>query len=302
MFLAVAEKRSFRGAARDLGVTCGAVSQAIRALEARVGLPLLQRTTRSVALTEAGAALYDRLRPASTEIVDAIKALEAMGSQPSGTLRITVPRMAVPLLLEPVMGEFRKRYPLVLLDVSANDALIELGAGGFDAGIRLGEAVAKDMIGLPLTPAMKWAVVGAPAYFDEHGHPQTPRELLQHEGICCRKPTHGQRHRWEFLEKGRIVVLDVPAAIVVDDGEVALSLARQGLGLAYTAEMLIEEDVACGRLVTTLDAYTPTSPGFFLYFPAGTQSQPKLRALIDTLKAQSRLTKSARPSRGSKRG
>jgi DNA-binding transcriptional LysR family regulator len=283
VFLAVARHKSFRAAAKEVGVTPGAVSQCIRALEERVGLPLFQRTTRSVALTEAGHALFERVSPASDQISAALGTLEGLRARPTGLLRLTVPRMAVPLFVEPVLPRFRQAHPDVAVEVSADDALVDLGEAGFDAGIRMGESVAQDMIGVRLSGDIRWHIVGAPSYFTKYGHPPTPRDLLRHIAIRFRFARSGTIYRWEFEEHGRPFVVDVPGAITVNDGELGLELARQGLGLAYAPDIHLVRDLEDGTLVTTLDAYAPTSAGFFLYFAAGAQSQPKLRAFIDTL-------------------
>lgn len=279
-FLAVARATSFRAAAKELGVTAGAVSQSIRTLDRRVGLPLFQRTTRSVALTEAGASLFARLAPALTEVTQALAALNEMREVPAGQLRLTVPGVAVPLFVEPIVLPFRKRYPKVELEVSINDHRVDLAQDGFDAGIRLGEFVAKDMIGLRLSGALRWRIVGSPAYFAERGHPRTPRDLDKHELIRFRFGDRGGLPNWILTEKGRNCLIDLPRGIVVNDGVCALALARRGCGLAYVPDPLVKDEVAKGTLVTTLDAFMPTSSGFFLYFPSGSQLQPKLRAFI----------------------
>lgn len=280
VFLAVARCTNFRAAARELGVTAGAVSQSIRALERRVELPLFQRTTRSVALTEAGASLYARLAPAMAEVTQAFAALNEVRDVPTGRLRLTVPRIAVPLFIEPIVAPFRKRHPNVQLEVSINDERVNLAQNGFDAGIRLGEFVAKDMIGIRLGSGLGWRIVGSPLYFAERGHPRTPRDLEEHELIRFRFEGRDGLPRWVFVEKGRNCFIDTPRGIVINDGVCALALARRGCGLAYVPDPLVEDEVAAGTLVTTLDAYMPASSGFYLYFPSGSQQQPKLRAFI----------------------
>jgi DNA-binding transcriptional LysR family regulator len=281
VFLAVARRKSFRAAAKDLGVTAGAVSQSIRALESRVGMPLFQRTTRSVAFTEAGEALFARVAPASDEIAAALGAIDELRGKPSGLLRLTVPRVAVSMFVAPVIPRFRALHPYVGLEISVDDNLVDLGASRFDAGIRIGESVAQDMSFVRLSGDLRWFVAGAPSYFAKHGHPKTPRDLLKHSAIRYRFPS-GTLYRWELEERGRSVVVDVPGAITVNEGTLMLQLVREGLGLAYMPDIHLGEDLARGTLVTTLDAYAPTSPGFYLYFTAGAQKQPKLRAFIDT--------------------
>lgn len=283
-FLAVARRRSFRAAAKDLGVTAGAVSQTIRALERRLGLPLFQRTTRAVSLTEAGETLHARIAPASEAIAQALETLDGMRARPSGLLRLTVPRVVLPFFIEPVIPAFRAAHPDVSLEIAADDAFVDLTAQGFDAGIRVGESVAQDMTFVRLSDDIVWRVVGSPAYFAAHGRPKTPRDLLRHRSIRYRFPS-GSIYKWELEEKGRAIVVDVPGAITVNDGGLMLSLARAGQGLIYGADMFLQADLAAGLLETTLDAYAPTSAGLCLYFAAGAQAQPKLRAFIDTLLA-----------------
>jgi DNA-binding transcriptional LysR family regulator len=283
-FLAVARRRSFRAAAKELGVTPGAVSQAIRALEQRLGLPLFVRTTRSVAMTEAGQSVLSAVAPAADAIANALGAVGAAHGGPTGLLRLSVPRLSVRLFITPVLERFRERYPDVSVEVSVDDTLVDLQAAGFDAGIRIGESIAKDMIAVRLSGKIRWCVVGAPSYFAERGRPKSPRDLLQHATIRSRRAGTNVVYRWEFENKGRAYTVDVPGALTVNDGELGLELARRGLGLMYTADISVAPDLACGALETTLDAYSATSSGVFLYFAAGAQQQPKLRAFADTLR------------------
>lgn len=283
-FLVVARRRSFRAAAGELGVTPGAVSQVIRALEKRVGQPLFQRTTRSVALTEAGEQLFARVSPASLAISEALGAIEDMGGRPAGLLRLSVPRLAVPLFITPVLPRFRSTYPEIRIEISVDDAFVDLTSRGFDAGIRIGESVAKDMVAIRLSPPIRWCVVGAPSYFSKHGHPRSLPELLDHQTVSYRRAGTEVIYRWELEEKGRARVIDPSSDIVVNDGELGLELARRGLGLLYTADIYIQDDLARGTLVTTLDEFSPRSSGFFIYFAAGSQEQPKLRAFVDMLR------------------
>ncbi|MGK3982390.1 LysR family transcriptional regulator [Sorangium sp. So ce136] len=281
VFLTVARRRSFRAAAAELGVTAGAVSQSIQALERRVGLPLFARTTRRVGLTEAGEKLLERLAPAASEIGAALEALGELRERPAGLLRLTVPRMAVPFVIEPVLPHFRRAHPGVDVEISVDNTFVDLAETGFDAGVRIGEALSKDMIAVRLTADLRWVVVGAPAYFAAHGRPEVPEDLLAHACIRYRFQS-AALYRWEFARDGREIAVDAPGAITVNDGELALSLAREGLGLAYTADTVVAEDLARGTLATALDAYAPAGPGLFLYFPARAQTQAKLRAFIDT--------------------
>ncbi len=280
-FLAVARHSSFRAAAAELGVTSAAVSQAVRTLEARVGMPLFARTTRNVALTEAGAGLLSRLSPAASEIGDALDALGALRQRPSGNLRLSVPHIALDLVILRVLPEFRKTCPDVTIELDVNDASIDLMAERFDAGIRIGDDIERDMIAVRITPDFRWVIVGTPAYFAEHGRPRSPKDLTTHQCIRYRFPTARTVYRWEFKRRGREFTLDPPGGIVVNDHLTAVALAKRGLGLTYTADLVVERELKSGALEDILAANLPTKPGLFLYFPARTQAQPKLRAFID---------------------
>ncbi|QRY68109.1 LysR family transcriptional regulator [Ensifer sp. PDNC004] len=280
-FLAVAEASSFTAAAATLGVTPNAVSQAIRALEARLGLQLFVRTTRRVALTEAGLAFLKRVRPAAAEIADAYELLGDFRDRPMGNLRLTVPRMAIALVLTPLLSRFRQAYPDVSVEVSIDDAAVDITEHGFDAGMRIGEAVERDMIAVRLTPDITWAVVGSPSYFVKHGRPSTPEELTRHEAIRYRYPGSGTIYRWEFERDGRDVSVDAPGALTVNDFQMLMDMGEAGTGLAYLPDLSVRDAVTSGRLERVLEAYLPTSQGLFIYFPAKAQTQPKLRAFLD---------------------
>lgn len=280
-FLLVADHKSFTKAARELGITAAAVSQTIRALEGRLRLPLLQRTTRQVGLTEAGLAFYARLRPAAGEIVDAIESLNTFRDCPAGNLRLTVPRIALPLVIEPILPQFRCAYPDVSVEIAVDDATVDLAAKGFDAGIRIGKFIERDMIAVRLTPDITWSVLGAPEYFSARGRPRTPEELVHHECILYRFPRSGALHRWEFVRARREFTVAVPGKVVTSDSLLLISLTRGGIGLTYSADLVAAEDVVAGRLERVLEKFLPTRPGLFLYFPSRMQAQPKLRAFID---------------------
>ena len=280
-FLAVARHSSFRAAAAELGVTPAAVSQTVRALETRVGLPLFQRTTRSVALTEAGARLLARLAPAAGEIGEALDALGALRQRPLGNLRLSVPHIAVELVMLRVLPEFREAFPDITIDIDVNDASIDLAAERFDAGIRIGQDLERDMVAVRLTGDFRWVVVGAPGYFAARGRPKSPEGLLDHECIRYRFPTARTLARWPFRRRGREFSIAPPGAITVNDHLTMNALARSGLGLAYTADLIVARELKSGELEEVLAPHLPTKPGLFLYFPARTQSQPKLRSFID---------------------
>lgn len=280
-FLAVAEHASFRAAAAELHVTPAAVSQAIRSLETRVGLPLFQRTTRRVGLTEAGAAFLARLRPATTEIGEALDALASLRQRPIGHLRLSVPRIALDLVIVPVLAKFRHAYPDVTVEIDVDDTSTDLTAGRYDAGIRIGSFIERDMIAVRITPDFRWSVLGTPSYFAARGRPRAPEDLTGHECIRYRFPTGRTVYRWEFVRKGREFSLDPPGGVMVNDHLTMIALARKGVGLAYTADLVAARALKSGELEAVLAPYLPIKPGLFLYFPAKSQAQPKLRAFID---------------------
>jgi len=280
-FLAVAERGSFRAAAAELGVTPPAVSQAIRALEARLGLRLFQRTTRSIALTEAGSALLAQLSPAARNIGEALDSLGKLRSRPVGVLRLSVPRIALNLVLLDVLQAFRLACPEVVIDLDVNDASIDITANQFDAGVRIGEFIERDMIAIRLTHDLRWVVVGSPDYLAARGRPASPRDLLDHECIRYRFPSAKTIYRWEFVRKGKTYTVEPRGGITVNDHLSMLDLAVRGVGLAYTNDLVARRALATGALEEVLTGHLPVKLGLFLYFPAKNQSQPKLRAFID---------------------
>ena len=279
-FFAVARLSSFTAAAASLGVTPTAVSQKIKVLERRLGVVLFQRTTRRVALTEPGAALYQRLRPALGEIEDALAGLGEFRGRPSGTLRLTAPRTSAGVLA-PLIAGMQAAYPELALEVSLDDAFVDMVAGGFDAGIRLGDSIEKDMVRVPLTKDTAWSIVGSPAYLALRGRPMKPADLVEHRTIRQRMIATGVIYRWELERRGKTVTVDVAGGPVVDDVGLLVALAREGVGLAYVADDLVEDDVAAGRLERVLEPYLAKGPALCLFFPARMQEQPKLRALLE---------------------
>ncbi len=284
-FLAVAEALSFTAAATRLAVTPTAVSKAVRAFEQRHGVALFRRTTRRVALTEAGDALFRRLRPAAGEIADALASLGSYRERPMGTLRLTAPRLSGELILATLAPRFRRAYPDVALELSLDDALVDLVATGTDAGIRLGASIEKDMVAVRLSPEIRWAIVGSPAYFARAGRPRTPEELVGHEAVHYRFAGSHAIHRWGFRRGRRAFLVDTPGATIVDDRRLLLSLACDGMGLAFMSDYETQDAVADGRLERVLQAFVPPDDGLFLYFPARSQSQLKLRAFIEMARA-----------------
>lgn len=284
--LLVAEKRSFTAAAAVMRVTPSAVSQSIRALEERVGVRLLQRTTRSVSVTEAGAGFLAQLRPAMNGIYAALEALEHARGRPTGTLRLNIPRLAVALVIQPVLAAFLAAHPEVRLDVSVDDSLANIVEQGFDAGMRLGETLEKDMVAMRVSADMRSAVVGSPAYFAAHGKPKHPRELHAHDCVNYRGMTSGAIYRWEFSDRGRDMSIAVDGRVITNDYDIMLRAALDGVGLAYVIESTVAELLADKRLVRVLGPYCPEFPGLYLYYASREQLPAKLRALVDFLRAR----------------
>jgi len=282
-FAAVAEHRSFVRAAAHLGITPSALSQTIRQLEERLGVRLLNRTTRSVAPTTAGERLYQRLRPAVDELDAAVAEAASTRERPAGMLRINAPRTAAIRLIAPRLGRFHRDNPGVILDVTVDDALTDIVAGRFDAGIRLGELLEKDMIAVRLTGELEMMAVASPDYLARHGTPETPDELHNHACLNWRWPTDGSLYRWEFEEDGREFEIAVQGPIIANDIEVILQAALQGLGIAYASHEWMEGWLKDGKLVRVLERYSPKFPGVYLYHPSRRQQPPALRAFIDCL-------------------
>jgi DNA-binding transcriptional LysR family regulator len=284
--LAVVDKRSFTGAALALRVTPSAVSQSVRALEERVGVRLLQRSTRSVGLTEAGERFVARLRPALADVQAAFAALGELRDEPSGLLRLNVPRLGFNQILEPHLAAFLAAYPKIQLDLVLDDGFVSIIEQGFDAGVRIGEMVERDMVAMRIGQDERAAIVGSPAYFSVRGKPKHPRELQQHDCINYRRISSGEVYRWEFTDKGREIEIAVSGRLVVNDLDAMLSAACRGIGLAYMFESTVREQLASGALVRVLDSFCPPFPGFYLYYPSRAQLAAKQKALIDFLKAR----------------
>lgn len=284
-FLAVATHRSFTAAAAAMHVSPTAMSQKIKLLERRLGVVLFQRTTRHVALTEGGASLFARLKPAVAEVEDAIASLGDFRGRPAGRLRVTAPRTTGGWLLAPLVARLGERYPELAVEVSLDDAFVDLVAAGFDAGIRLGDAIEKDMVSVPITKRSAWSIVAAPSYLAREGRPRSPEELVRHRAIRQRLIATGVVYRWELERGGKPMTVDVPGSIVVDDIGLMVALALEGAGLAYVPDEPVASAVAEGRLERVLEPFVTPGPGFCLYFPARMQEQPKLKALIEIVKS-----------------
>jgi DNA-binding transcriptional LysR family regulator len=285
-FVRVAERRSFRQAAADLGVTPSAVSQAVRALEARMGVALFTRTTRSVGLTEAGARFLERARPAVEEIVAASNAARSLGAKPSGLLRLTVPRAVVPMILQRILASFAIAYPDIVVELAASEELVDLAKGGYDAGIRMGEFIAEDMVAVRLTPSLRYVVVGTPKYFANRGRPQVPADLAAHACIRLRRSGGALAH-WRLEGPEGSIDLAVSGPLVVNDFPTMLSASLDGVGLAQMPEPVAAKHVESGELEEVLADYASSTTGLFLYFPSRNQVMPKLRAFIDHVRASS---------------
>ncbi len=279
--MVVADKRSFTAAAAVLGVTPSAVSQTVRALEERVGVRLLQRTTRSVGLTEAGARFLARLRPAMDGVQAAFDALGELRDRPAGVLRLTVPRLGYEQLLAPRLPAFLAAYPDIQLDLSIDEAKVDIVERGFDAGMRIGEMLEREMVAVRLSPDLSTAIVGSPAYFATRKKPRHPRELLEHDCINYRQRSKGGLYRWELVEDGKDFDIAVAGRVTLNDGQLMAGAALAGLGLAYLMDCAVAEHLAAKRLVRVLEAYSPSFPGFFLYYPSRAHLAPKLAAFAN---------------------
>ena len=265
-------------------MTPSAVSQAVRALEARLGAALFTRTTRSVGLTEAGQRFLDRAGPAFEELVAAGEVARDLGQRPTGLLRLSVPRGIVPLILEPVIASFCAAYPEIELEIAASEEMVDLAAGGFDAGIRFGQFIAPDMVAVRLTPPFPFVVVGSPDYLASHGRPERVDDLRNHACLRLRR-SNGAIALWSFVDGNETIEAAVSGPLIAHDYPTLLGAAIRGVGLAQVPGPIARGPIAGGKLETVLDGVTGTTPGVFLYHPGKRQVLPKLRAFIDHLKS-----------------
>jgi DNA-binding transcriptional LysR family regulator len=280
-FWKVAQHRGFTPAAAALEVSPSALSQAIRQLEARLGVRLLNRTTRSVSLTEAGRAHLSRLAPALDQVLEAGEQLHALQGRPSGLLRINAARISVAMTLQPLLAGFLAAYPEVQIEISNDEGYVDIVEQGFDAGIRLGESVQKDMVAVPLGGAVAVAVVGSPDYFSRHPVPRHPSELAEHNCVRFRFSGSGAIHKWEFAVDDRIVEYDIGGSLTISDSLFSTEAALEGIGLAYTFEQLSLPYLRSKQLKRVLADYSPTFPGFYLYYPSRLQQPSKLKAFVE---------------------
>ncbi|MDQ0391673.1 LysR family transcriptional regulator [Labrys monachus] len=285
-FVAIADHLSFRAAALRLGITPSALSHSMRQLEERLGVRLLHRTTRSVSPTDAGFRLLERLRPALEEIDGALEDLNGERSRPFGHLRIYATHMSAAAVITPIWQRFLSAYPDVHLELQVDEAPIDIVAKGFDAGIGPQDRAAADMIVVRMTGPLKRAVVGAPSYFARHHQPRTPEELAHHSCVQFRRRADGAMFEWPFERNGASRVISVRGAIMVNDPDLAVRAAVDGLGLAYTLEAQAGPFLRSGQLVRVLEEWSSTFEGLFLYYPSHRQVPAALRALIEMIRSQ----------------
>jgi DNA-binding transcriptional LysR family regulator len=284
-FARVAQHASFSKAAAQLGVSPSALSQTVRGLEARLGMRLLNRTTRRVGVTEAGALFLQRVLPALEQFNAAFSELDELRGKPTGTLRVSLPRVAMMTLIAPLLREFCSAFPHIRLELIADDRFVDLAGEGFDAGIRLGESLAQGMIAVRATRELRVAVVGSPDYFRRKPRPLQPTDLHQHSCVRFRFSS-GAIYRWEFGRNGQDFEIDVDGPLICNDNLLMLLAAKQGLGLAHLMDDMVREDLMSGALVRVLEDWCPPFPGFYLYYPSRAQMPLKLRVLIDFLAAK----------------
>jgi DNA-binding transcriptional LysR family regulator len=281
VILTVARRGGFAAAAGEFGMSPSAVSHAVKTVEDRLGAPLFARTTRSVALTEAGADFIATLGPALDDINETFERLRSSSGKAAGLLRINAPRSALPIAITPVVGGVGRRYPDLVVEVASDDALIDIVAGGFDAGVRLGGMIAQDMIAVRLTPPFKAIMVAAPAYLEEKGAPKTIDDLARHNCIGFRRLTSGGLYSWDLTQAGEDIAVGVKGTMVVTDPTYAKELALAGVGIAYIFEPLVRGEIREGRLHWVLPEAAVEEPGLFLYYPRRASNAAKLRAFID---------------------
>jgi DNA-binding transcriptional LysR family regulator len=282
-FLAVAEERSFTRAAKRLGVSRSAVSHAVRGLEERIGVRLLARTTRSVAPTDAGDQLLSHLSSALTDIEAVLDKVAGLSGRPTGRVRLVAPRLAAKMVVAPRLEQFTRSYPDVVLEIMTDDSPLDFVAGRFDAGIHLGEFIARDMIAVRVSRDRRAAIIAAPRYFESHPRPESPRDLTSHRCISISIGSAGP-YRWEFDRGSESLTVGVHGPLVLDDMDFTIRAAMDGIGLAFSLEEYVAPHLASGALVRVLEDWCPPFSGFFLYYPSRRQQPAALSALIETLR------------------
>ncbi|AGB45354.1 transcriptional regulator [Mesorhizobium australicum WSM2073] len=283
-FLAVAREKSFTRAAAKLGVSQSALSHALRTLEERLGVRLLTRTTRSVSPTEAGERLARTVGPRLDEIESELAALSALREKPAGTIRITAGEHSADTVLWPAIARLLPQYPDIRVEIVVDYGLTDIVAGRYDAGVRLGEQVARDMIAVRIGPDMRMAVVGSPAYFASRPKPRTPQDLTDHNCINLRLPTHGGLYAWEFEKAGRELKVRVDGQLVFNTAGLRMNAVLAGVGLAYLPEDQVTAHLADGRLLRLMADWCPPFPGYHLYYPSRRQATPAFTLLVDALR------------------
>jgi DNA-binding transcriptional LysR family regulator len=284
-FTTVARTRSFRGAAALRGVSASSLSEALRRLEAALGVRLLNRTTRSVTPTEAGERLLARLTPALADVTLALDEVNAFRESPTGVLKLNVPGAVTRIIFPDLIPRFLKAHPGIRVEITADDAFVDVMAAGYDAGVRYDERLEKDMIAVPLAGPQRFVVVGAPAYFARHGRPAHPREVLDH--ACIRhRFSHGTSYAWEFEKDGEVIRVQPEGPLVTNSGEVEIAAAEAGLGLLATFEGFVADGLAAGRLEPVLEDWLPPFSGPYLYYPSRRHMPAPLRAFVDFVKAE----------------
>jgi DNA-binding transcriptional LysR family regulator len=285
VIVAVARRGGFAAAAAELGMSPSAVSHAVRLVEERIGQPLFARTTRSVSLTEAGEALVVTAAPALQDIADRMERIRAVKGRASGLLRINAPHIAFPMAVTSILAAMAERYPDVTVEIFTDEGLADIVGEGFDAGIRLGEMIAEDMVAVRLTPPFRAIIVASPAYIGRRGRPRTLAELAKHNAIGYRLVRSRALYHWDLSHDGKDVTAETRGTAIVTDSLSARDLALAGVGLAYLFESLVRADIDSGRLIEVLPEASIVEPGLFLYFPRRASMAPKLRAFIDTARA-----------------
>lgn len=279
--LMIVRKGSFRAAALELGVTPGAVSQAVKTLEHRLGLPLFNRTTRKTSLTEAGEKLLAQLAPAIDAINGTLEELAQLRSKPSGTLRLLVERVALAPVIEPILPAFHLVSPEVKIEITVSNVHTDFITGGYDAGIRIGDYIDQDMLAVRVSRPFTWMVFGSPDYFRTHGRPLVPEDIQNHKCIRYRRPEKGDIYRWEFVRNGQHLRIEPKGDIQVNDGALMKALAVRGMALTYSSTLHAAAEVAAGTLEPVLESFAPPQDSLFIYFPKSNRNQPKLRAFIE---------------------
>ncbi len=281
----VAEKRNFTAAADELGISPPAISKMIKHLEKRIGVSFLARTTRSTSLTEAGERFLNQVGPALDEILSAIRSANEYAEKPSGLLRVNLPRAIYRPFIEPILGSFRKKFPEVNVELYFEDQTSDIVASGFDVGVRHSDILAQDMIAVRLSGPIRFVVAGSKKYLDKAGRPKTPKDLLGHDCIVFRFGSTGIYDRWEFEQKGRDIQVQVKGSVIMNDPLLITDGAVNGLGLIYTVEDAIRDELKSGRLEVVLGQFASKSAGYYLYYPQKSEGQPKLNAFIEHIRS-----------------